>query len=82
MNKDELIAEAMLKQNLEAAMRKRKIPERMFEHDDRWPGGDISFMRPKERYGTDWQVGMNEHYDPPHPPKAIPEDPNLSLIHI
>ena len=47
----------MMKLNLEAAMRKRKraqeeycdeygIPERMFEYDDRWPGGDISFMRP------------------------------------
>ena len=68
MNLDEQIATAMMKLNLEAEMRKRKraqeeycdeygIPERMFEHDDRWPGGDISFMRPKERYGTDWQGG-------------------------
>ena len=34
MNKDEQIATAMMKLNLEAAMR----------------------MRPKERYGTDWQL--------------------------
>ena len=25
-----------------------EIPEHMFEHDDRWPGGMISFMRPKD----------------------------------
>ena len=38
-----------------------EIPERMFEHDDSWPGGDISFMRPKERNG---EKGYRHNFTP------------------